>query len=142
MIKIIATIGIVVAVFRRPTVGALLILALANLERALMFGGHSAVKLVTVLCVGVLAFRVLVTRGGIRIDDTTLFILVFLVWTSITLLWNQNQADLWNHNKTESFSHWLSFVLQCFLYPLLLNLIQSKEDFKLALWGHVLADRF
>jgi O-antigen ligase len=130
MITIIATFGIAAAIFRRPAVGALLILALAHLERALMWGGHSAVKLVTMLCVGVLAFRVLLTRGGIRIDDTTLFILVFLIWISITLLWNQNQA--------ESLSRWLSFVLQCFLYFLLINLIQSKQDLKLALWGHVL----
>jgi O-antigen ligase len=130
MITIIATFGIAAAIFRRPAVGAMLILALAHLEGALMFGGHSAVKLATVLCVGVLAFRMLVTRGGIRIDDTTLFILVFLIWISITLLWNQNQAD--------SLSRWLSFVLQCFLYFLLLNLIQSKQDVKLALWGHVL----
>jgi len=130
LLVILGTPGVVALLFWRPAFGAALILALAPLEGALTFGGQSAVLLATVLCTGVFLLRAILTQGGVTIDSTTRFLGMFLLWASLSLLWNQDQ--------TKVASQWVSFVLQCGLYVLVLNLVSSRDDLRVALWGHVL----
>src|SRR5262245_34917136 len=121
--------GLAALVFRRPAAGAALILALAPLEGALTFGDQSAVKLATVFCIGVFALRVVWTGEGVRIDTTTRVLVPFVAWASLSVLWNRDQ--------TEAVSSCVTFALQCGLYFLILNLVRSRDDLRLALWGHV-----
>ncbi len=131
LLMILATPGLVAIVFWRPAFGAALILALAPFEGALTLGGQSAVKLATVLCIGVFLLRTIRTGGSFTIDSTTRLLALFLLWASLSLLWNRDPTD--------AVSEWDSFVLQGCLYVLFLNLVRSRDDLKLALWGHVLA---
>lgn len=121
---------VIAAIFWRPALGVGLILLFAHFERTFMLGGHSAAKLITVLCVGILALRLLVNRDKLRLDGTMIFALLFVGWFSLTLLWNREPAG--------SLKNLESFILQCFLFFLFLNLITSKEDLKLALWGQII----
>lgn len=122
--------GVTAVVYQRPAIGAALILALAPLEGTLMIRGHSFVKLVTVLCVLVLLVRNGFSHRGIKVDLTSLLILPFILWAFTTILWTPDQSN--------TISKWISFALQSTLYIILLNSIQSRDDLKLALWGHVL----
>lgn len=119
-----------IAILKHPAFGAALILLLAPLEGAIMFQGHSAVKLATILCAAILVTQVTITRREIEFDRTTWLTVALVGWAFTTILWSPDQAS--------SLSNWFSFALQSFLYFLLLNLILSKPDLKLALWGHVL----
>ena len=127
---LISGVGVTAVIYQRPAFGAALILALAPLEGVLMVGGHSFVKLVTVLCVAVLLIRNGLTDRGFKINLTILIMLPFLIWTFASILWSPEQRS--------SLSQWISFVLVCTLYFILLNTIQSEKDLKLGLWGHVL----
>lgn len=119
-----------VAIFKRPALGAALILGFVHFERALTFGGFSLVKLLSIVCIGLLFVRFIVMGKGIRIDRTTWLIVLFLLWVAITVFWSSDQSDI--------ISELISLILQSFMYFLIINLVQSKEDLKLALWGHVI----
>ena len=129
---LLGVVGVVVAVaiLWRPAIGAALLLALVHFERVFMFGGLSLVKLVSLLCLGILVLRVLVSRKGIRFDVTTALILLLVMWIAVTSLWSTDQSGI--------LSDLLSLLLQSSMYFLLINLVWSKEDLKLALWGYLL----
>lgn len=124
--------GIVISVviFKRPAIGAALILGLVHFERALIFNGISLVKLLSIVCIGILFARVLIKDKGIRIDRTAWLIALFLAWVAITVFWSSNQSVF--------LSEFVSLCLQAFMYILIINLIRSKDDLQLALWGHVI----
>lgn len=123
-------VGLAIAVFRRPAIGAALILSVVNFEGSVEVGGISAVKLLSVLCGGVLVLRVVVAKSDIKIDLTTWLIGLFLSWVAMTIFWNPD---------TSGFSSDLvSLVLQAMMYVLIINLVRSKDDLKLALWGYVI----
>ena len=124
--------GLVVpaVVFWRPAFGAMLILGLAPLEGAVTLGGTSTAKLVTAFCIAVLVARMLILRVPLEFDRVTGLITLFVGWAFVSILWS---VDL--ENGLES---WISFALQSLLYVILLNLVKSKQDLKLAIWGHVL----
>lgn len=122
-------VGLIV-LYNRPALGAALIMGLAPLEGALDFRGNSAVKLATLVVGGILILKIIVNKKKIVFDLTASLILVFLGWAFITILWSPDQSA--------SLSSWISFALQGILYFLLINLVSSESDLKLALWGHVL----
>lgn len=124
-----AGLGVLFAVFRRPAFGAALILALIPLEGELMVSGHSLALVVALLCFMVLTVRSALTHEGIEMDQTMFFALAFIVWGFVTMLWS---SDL-----KASFSTWESLVLQSSLYFLLVALVRSRTDLRLALWGHI-----
>lgn len=117
-------------IFKRPALGAALVLGLAPLEGAIAFQGHSAVKLATIFCAAILAIQVIIYRKRVVFDRTAVLGVVLVGWGLITILWSPVQ--------TSSLSEWISFALQSFLYFMLINFIRSREDVNLALWGHVL----
>lgn len=121
--------GVLFAVFWRPAFGAALILALIPLEGALMVSGRSLALVAALLCFVVLTVRTALTHEGIEMDRTVFFALVFVVWGFVTMLWS---SDL----KT-SISTWESLALQSLLYFLLVALVRSNTDLRLALWGHI-----
>lgn len=125
-----AAVTMVVVIIKQPAWGASLILALAPFEGYLEIGGQSAVRLVTLLCVGVLAFRILLTRRPFVFDRTASWMLALVSWALISILWSPDLEG--------SLPDWISFALQGFLYIIILNLIFSLNELKLALWGHVL----
>ena len=126
----IAALVIILAIFKRPAVGAALILGFVHFERTLIFNGFSLVKVLSILCIGVLLFRFLVMDKGIRIDRTTWLIGLFLLWVATTVFWSSDQSDI--------ISELISLILQSFMYFLMINLIRSKADLKLGLWGLVI----
>jgi O-antigen ligase len=119
-----------VAIFKRPAVGAALILGFVHFERVLVFNGISLVKLLSIICIGILVFRVLSMGKGLRFDLTTWLIALFMAWISITVFWSSNQTNI--------LSELVSLILQSLMYFLIINLVRSKDDLKLALWGHVI----
>lgn len=127
---LIGGLGVMILIFQRPAIGAGIILALAPLEGALMVSGHSFIKLITILCVVLLFVRIGATRQGIKVDLTTMLVLLFVFWSFTTILWSPDQEG--------SLSKWVSFAFLSSLYIILLNFVQSREDLKLALWGHIL----
>lgn len=126
----IVAVVVFVAIFRRPAIGAAIILALVNFERVLIFNGISLVKLMSIVCVGILIARMFVARKGIRLDLTTWLIALFLAWIAITSFWSANQSGI--------LSELVSLILQSLMYLLMINLVGSKDDLKLALWGYVI----
>jgi exopolysaccharide production protein ExoQ len=124
--------GLVVpaAIFWRPAFGATLILGLAPLEGTVALGGASTAKLVTAYCIAVLIARLLIFRVPLEFDRVTWLIMLFVGWAFVTILWSTDQEA--------GLESWISFALQSMLYVILLNLIKSKQDLKLAIWGHVL----
>ncbi len=126
----IAGIAISLVIFKRPAIGAALILGLVHFERALVFNGISLVKLLSILCIGILFARVLIKDKGIRIDRTTLLIALFLTWIAFTVFWSSSQSVF--------LSEFISLSLQAFMYILIINLVRSKDDLQLTLWGHVI----
>ena len=124
-----AAIGFYV-IFKRPALGAALVLGLAPLEGAIAFQGQSAVKLATIFCAGILAIQVIVNHRKIIFDRTAGLAIALIGWALITILWSPVQMS--------SLTDWISFALQSFLYFMLINFVNSKEDLNLALWGHVL----
>jgi O-antigen ligase len=133
---IFGTAGLVVsaAIFRRPAIGAMLILAVVHFEKAFVLGGISIVKLLSILCIGIFIIRMSATGKGIRIDRTTLLIVLFLLWIAMTVFWSSDLSNV--------LSELVSFILQTFMYFLMINLIRSKDDLKLALWGHVIGGMY
>jgi O-antigen ligase len=131
-LTLIGVAGIVlsVVIFKRPAVGAALILGFVNFERALVFNGISLVKLLSIICIGILVFRVLSMGKGFRIDLTTWLIALFMAWISMTVFWSSNQTNI--------LSELVSLILQSLMYFLIINLVRSKDDLKLALWGQVI----
>jgi O-antigen ligase len=121
--------GAIAAIYRRPAVGAGLILAAAPLEGFLMVGGNSVVKLATLLCVVVFVVRVLLVTQGFRFDSTAAALIAFVAWTFASMLWGPQNGS--------SLSTWVSFALSTSLYLVLLNFVLSKDDLKLVIWGHV-----
>jgi O-antigen ligase len=126
----IAGLGASVAIFRRPALGAALILLVVNFEGVLDFGGVSAVKLLSIFCVGVLALRFVMTGAEIEVDRTTWLIVIFGLWVGTTVFWSAGQSG--------ALSPLISFYLQSAMYLLIINLVRSKSDLKLALWGYVI----
>lgn len=123
-------VGASFVIFRRPALGAALILSVVNFEGALEFSGVSVVKLLSVACGGIFVLRVFLTDTEIKVDPTTWLITLFLLWVATTVFWSPDSAG---------FSSGLtSLVLQALMYVLIINLIRSKEDLKLALWGYVI----
>ncbi len=123
-------VGASVAIFRRPALGAALILSVVNFEGALEFSGMSLVKLFSILCGGILLLRVLLADEELNIDLTTCLIAVFLLWVATTVFWSPERVGF--------SSELTSLVLQAMMYVLIINLVRSKEDLKLALWGYVI----
>lgn len=125
-----AGLGASVAIFRRPALGAALILSVVNFEGSLEVAGVSVVKLLSILCGAILLLRVVLTDTVINVDRTTWLIALFLSWVGMTVFWSPD---------TVGFSSELtSLVLQALMYVLIINLVRSKEDLKLALWGYVI----
>ncbi|MBT8488491.1 MAG: O-antigen ligase family protein [Gemmatimonadetes bacterium] len=125
-----AGLGVAIAIFHRPAIGAALILAVVNFEGSVEVAGVSAVKLLSALCGGILLLRVVVAKSKIKVDLTTWFIALFLTWVAITVFWNPD--------TTGFSSDLISLCLQAMMYVLIINLVRSKEDLKLALWGYVI----
>ena len=119
-----------IAIYKRPALGATLILGLAPLEGVAVYGGQSAVKIITILCVGIFILKMVFSRKEVVFDRTSILILILAVWALITIIWSPDQSS--------SLSEWISFALQAVLYIVLINFIESREDLKLALWGHVI----
>jgi O-antigen ligase len=128
-LAILVGLGVIAAIYRRPAVGACLILAAAPLEGFLMVGGNSIVKLATLLCVVVFVARVLLVTQGFRFDATAAALIAFVAWTFASMLWGPQNGS--------SLSTWVSFALSTSLYLVLLNFVLSKDDLKLVIWGHV-----
>jgi O-antigen ligase len=127
---VILGVAAIAAIYRRPAIGAFLILFSAPLEGFLMVGGNSFVKLATVLCVGVFLARVLLITRGFKVDSVALFSLAFVAWAYASIVWTPE--------KGSSLSSWTSFALSTALYLVLINFVASKDDLKLVVWGHVL----
>lgn len=121
--------GVVAMIFVRPGVGAALILGLAPLEGALVVGGLSIMKLTTVLCVGMIVLRELLMREGLQLDQLARIMAVFVAWAFTSILWSPD--------KPGSLDAWVSFTLQSLLYLVVLNMVRSRSDLTLALWGHI-----
>jgi O-antigen ligase len=119
-----------IAIYKRPALGAALILGLAPLEGVATYSGQSAVKLITVLCVGIFILKMIFSRKEVIFDRTSILIIILIVWALITVIWSPDQSS--------SLSEWISFALQAVLYIILINFIESREDLKIALWGHVI----
>lgn len=119
-----------VAIYKRPALGAALILGLAPLEGVLVYSGQSAVKLVTILCVGIFVLKMIFSDKKVEFDRASILIIILIVWALITVIWSPDQ--------TSALSEWISFALQAVLYIVLINFIESRDDLKLAIWGHVL----
>lgn len=125
-----AGLGVAYAIFRRPAIGAALILSVVNFEGSLDVAGVSAVKLLSVLCGGILLLRVVVAKSEIKVDLTTWLIVLFLSWVAMTVFWNPD--------TTGFSSDLVSLFLQAMMYVLIINLVRSKEDLRMALWGYVI----
>ena len=117
------------AIVRRPALGVALILALAPLEDFLIIQGQTAVMLAALLVAAIFAVQVAIRRR-LLVDSTAVMAAALIMWALATILWSPD--------KDSSASNWISFALVGLLYLLLINLIESKEDLKLALWGHVI----
>lgn len=118
-----------ILMYRRPAMGAALILAFAPLEGAVQLRGHSLAKLITVLCIGLFLMRVFFDRRDIKIDLTAVLLLPFVLWTFTSLVWSPDQSAV---------TKWISFALQVSLYFVLINLVQSEADLNLVIWGFIL----
>ncbi|MGD2027624.1 MAG: hypothetical protein PVI99_07395, partial [Anaerolineales bacterium] len=57
-----------IAIYKRPALGAALILGLAPLEGVATYSGQSAVKLITVLCVGIFILKMIFSRKEVVFD--------------------------------------------------------------------------
>ena len=130
LVGLAAGVAVTIAIFQRPAIGAALILGLAPLDGILMVRGHSAIKLASILCVAVLALQKLIRGQGFRVDATVGYTAALLGYSAVTLFWTPI--------PNRGASIWFSFVLQSLLYVLLLNLVRSKNDLRIAVWGHIL----
>jgi hypothetical protein len=116
-------------IYTRPAYGVAAILFLAPLQGVVVLPGlGTLIRIVATIVSAIFMLLLLTKRLQIQFDRGFILILLFLGWSLTSILWSSRF----------SFSSWLSLLLAALLYLLLINLILSRRDLLIAVWGHII----